>query len=122
MQSRHFMTGIANYNIYKAEIHLMYNDFQGGLPFVEVQEKLKASVMSLPQQARFCIVSFLVYSRTDSNTKEVRTDRYLERMQENFALMKLWADVCEDNFLHLVYFMQAELKILEGEVLRAIPL
>jgi predicted ATPase/class 3 adenylate cyclase len=122
MQSRHFMTGIANYNIYKAEIHLMYNDFQGALQFVEEQEKLKSSVMSLPQQARFCTVSFLVYSKAVSNVDHKRSDLFLERMKGNLELMKLWADVCEDNFLHLVYFMQAEMKTIEGEVLQALPL
>ncbi len=122
MQSRHFMTGIANYNIYKAEIHLMYNDFPGALRYVEAQEKLKASVMSLPQQTRFCIVSFLVYSKTVSGSQDERTDIFLQRMKDNLKLMKLWADVCEDNFLHLVYFMQAELKVLDGAVIEAIPL
>ena len=122
MRARHFMTGIANYNIYKAEIHLMYNDFAGALAFVEAQEELKASVMSLPQQARFCIVSFLVYSRTLANLNDGRREVFIQRMREKLRNMKLWADVCRDNFLHLVYFMQAEMKILEGNALTAIPL
>ncbi|WP_332914165.1 hypothetical protein [Algoriphagus boritolerans] len=58
MLERHFMTGIANYHIYKAEIHLLYNDPEGALPHIREQENLMASVMSLPQSVRFQIVSF----------------------------------------------------------------
>ena len=60
MRERRFMTGVANYHIYKAEIHLLYGDFAGALPHVEVMDRMIASAMSLPQLVRYRIVAFLV--------------------------------------------------------------
>lgn len=109
MYNRHFMTGIANYHIYKSEIHLLYNDFNGALDHVLAQENLIASVMSLPQLARFNIVSFLVYSSVIHQTKEADPDEWLARMNDRLHMMSLWADQCKENFEHLRLFMHAEL-------------
>ncbi|HEX6048931.1 MAG TPA: serine/threonine-protein kinase PknK, partial [Gemmatimonadaceae bacterium] len=39
MRERRFMTGIANYHIYKAEIHSLYGDWSGALPHVEAMDR-----------------------------------------------------------------------------------
>ncbi|GAB2495881.1 AAA family ATPase [Algoriphagus taiwanensis] len=109
MAERHFMTGIANYHIYKAEIHLLYNDAKGALPHILKQEKLMASVMSLPQLVRFHIVAFLVRSLLLPEITEEERAVYLEHMQNNFAKMAHWAEQCEENFEHLRLLMEAEL-------------
>lgn len=109
MAERHFMTGIANYHIYKAEIHLLYNDAAGALPHILEQEKLMASVMSLPQLVRFHIVAFLVRSLLFPELSENEKNDFLKKMQENFSKMAHWAEQCEENFEHLRLLMEAEL-------------
>lgn len=122
MFDRHFMTGIANYHIYKAEIHLLYNDFQGALSHVLEQEKLMASVMSLPQLVRFHITSFLVKSSLLENLKTDHQAAFQKSMEESLGRITHWAQNCPENFLHLQYLMEAELTGLTGNLEKAIQL
>nr|CRH04771.1 Putative serine/threonine kinase with two-component sensor domain [Candidatus Magnetococcus massalia] len=109
MYQRQFMTGIANYHIYKAEIHLLYNDATGALEHVLAQEKLMASVMSLPQLVRFHIVAFLVRSTLLLNMKGDERDAALEKMRGSLAQMIKWQQLCPENTEHLRLMMEAEL-------------
>jgi predicted ATPase/class 3 adenylate cyclase/GAF domain-containing protein len=116
MLQRRFMTGISNYHIYKAEIHLLYNDAAGAMGHVLEQEKRMASVIALPQAVRFSIVSFLVRSMLlhtlDSEAKEVS----LLIMRENLEKVSSWAQYCPENFEHLRLLMQAEMAIFSGDL------
>ncbi|MBT8191673.1 MAG: GAF domain-containing protein, partial [Bacteroidia bacterium] len=122
MYDRHFMTGIANYHIYKSEIHLLYNDFTGALDHVLAQENLMASVMSLPQLARFNIVSFMVYSSMIHQNPGADKGNWFNRMKERSGMMAKWAENCKENFEHLHFFMKAELLGHEGKNLEALSI
>lgn len=114
MHKRQFMTGIANYHIYSAEICLLYGDFDRALEHVRAQDALIKSVMSLPQLVRFYIVAFLTLAThyPDMDADEQATTR--ERLERDLARMSRWADNCEENFRHLQYLMSAELKRLDA--------
>ena len=56
MQSRQFMTGIANHQIYSAEIDCLYGDFERAFECVQAQDKLTKSAMSLPQLYAFMLL------------------------------------------------------------------
>ncbi len=114
MRQRQFMTGIANYHIYHAEICLLYGDYEQALGHVRQQDRLIKSAMSLPQLVRFYIVAFLTlvsnYPKMDGD-EQAETRQRLER---DLARMTRWADNCEVNFRHLQYLMEAELARLDG--------
>ena len=114
MKKRQFMTGIANYQIYSAEICLLYGDIERALEHVRAQDLLIKSAMSLPQLVRFYIVSFLtlVSHYPDMDADEQITTR--DRLQRDLARMTRWADNCEENFRHLQYLMEAELMRLDS--------
>jgi predicted ATPase/class 3 adenylate cyclase/tRNA A-37 threonylcarbamoyl transferase component Bud32 len=120
MSNRHFMTGIANYHIYKAEIHFLYNDAAGALYHVSEQEKLMSSVMSLPQQVRFHIISFLVYSTLIRGLNQEDQDPILQKMHERLARITKWAKQCQENFEHLRLLMEAELATFSGRIAEAL--
>jgi predicted ATPase/serine/threonine protein kinase/class 3 adenylate cyclase len=122
MLNRHFMTGIANYHIYKSEIHFLYNDSGSALIHVLEQEKLIASVMSLPQLVRFHIVSFLVRSMLIPDLKQDEKDLMLSKMDESFTRVTAWAKHCPENFEHLRLLMEAELSGISGMVQEALSL
>ena len=115
MQQRQFMTGIANYHIYSAEICLLYGNYPRALEHVRAQDRLLKSAMSLPQLVRFYIVAFLTLAThyPDMDTEQ-RTET-LERLERDLARMTRWADNCEENFRHLQYLMEAELERLRGD-------
>ncbi len=122
MYQRHFMTGISNYHIYKAEIHLLYNDAAGALGHVLEQEKRMASVMALPQVVRFHIVSFLVRSMLLPTLALEEQEDYFGKMQDSLRTMTVWARNCQENFEHLRLLMEAELAHFNGNVQEALSL
>jgi predicted ATPase/class 3 adenylate cyclase len=122
MYHRRFMTGISNYHIYKAEIHLMYNDTAGALPHVLEQERRMASVIALPQAARFRVVAFLVRAALLPGMDPDEQSASLEIMQEHLGKIAGWARQCRENFEHLRLLMEAELAGFRGEVREALAL
>lgn len=114
MHQRGFMTGIANYHIYSAEICFLYGETDLALEHVRAQDGLVKSAMSLPQLVRFYIVAFMTlashYPKMAANQQ--RDTR--ERMIRDLEQMKRWADNCPDNFRHLQYLMEAELESLQS--------
>lgn len=114
MRHRQFMTGISNYQIYSAEICLLYGDDDRALKHVRAQDELIKSAMSLPQLVRFYIVAFLTLATHYPNMAEGEKLVTLARMQRDLARMTRWADNCEENFRHLQYLMEAELEKLHA--------
>lgn len=118
MLKRKFMTGISNYNIYKSEIHLFYNDYEGASNFVQEQDKMMASVMALPQAVRFHIASFLVRASLYQDASEKAS--LMEKMKESLSAMSFWAKQCEANFEHLRLMMEAEMAAISGNLNEAL--
>ncbi|ODB95070.1 serine/threonine protein kinase [Candidatus Thiodiazotropha endoloripes] len=114
MHQRQFMTGIANYHIYHAEICLLYGDFDQALHHVTEQDKLIKSAMSLPQLVRFYIIAFLTLTTHYPQMSIQQQADTRKRLLSDHARMKRWADNCEVNFRHLQYLMEAELERLDG--------
>ena len=114
MRERQFMTGIANYQIYTAEICFLYGDYDRALSFVRAQDLMIKSSMSLPQLVRFYIVSFLTLA---THFPLMGTDDQAEtgqRLERDLARMRRLADNCAENFRHLQFLMEAELEKIYG--------
>ena len=122
MYRRHFMTGIANYHIYKAEIYFLYNDAAGALPHIQQQEKLISSVMSLPQLVRFRFISFLVYAALLNDSTKDEQQLIISRMNEHLLAMTKWSEQCSENFEHLRLMMEAEQASTQGNMAQALTL
>jgi predicted ATPase/class 3 adenylate cyclase len=122
MLKRRFMTGVANYHIYKAEIFFFYGDYASALGHVRAQDKLMASVMSLPQLVRFRIVAFLTLAALLPEMDVAEQERTRSRLREERLVMARLAAHCPDNFLHLSLIMQAELARVAGRTERALAL
>lgn len=119
MRQRQFMTGIANYHIYSAEICFLYGAYDQALEHVLAQDSLIKSAMSLPQLVRFYIVAFLTrVSRYPTMTADEQT-KTRQRLERDRDRMHRWADNCEENFRHLQYLMEAELQQLDGQHIAA---
>ncbi|OMH37943.1 serine/threonine protein kinase [Motiliproteus sp. MSK22-1] len=114
MRQRQFMTGVANYHIYSAEICLLYGDYNKALSHVRAQDGLIKSAMSLPQLVRFYGVAFLTLATHYPDMEADEQALTLLRLQADLERMTRWADNCEENFRHLQYLMEAELERLYG--------
>jgi predicted ATPase/class 3 adenylate cyclase len=122
MQRRRFMTGIANYHIYKAEIHCFYGEYEAALDHVRAQDEMVASSMSLPQLVRFYMVAFLTCAALCPHMKGAELEETLHRLRADLRQMALWADNCPENCAHLRLMMEAELARLEGRMPEALAL
>ena len=122
MLERRFMTGVANYHIYKAEIFFFYGDYASALSHVREQDELMASVMSLPQLVRFRIVAFLTLAAVLPSMDLAEQEVTRSRLREQQHVMARLAAHCPDNFLHLSLIMQAELARIAGQSARALTL
>lgn len=120
MRERRFMTGIANFHIYKAEICALYRRFDEALVHVQAQDTLIASAMSLPQLVRFHIVAFLTRAALLPGWAPDQQARALQRLRTDLARMKRWAKHCPDNFLHLCQTMEGEWARLQGRAQAAL--
>jgi predicted ATPase/class 3 adenylate cyclase len=119
MRERRFMTGLANYHIYKAEIHALFGDYEGALPHVRIMDGMTASVMSLPQLVRFYIVAFLTRAALYKATPAEEQPGAMASLRAGLDRMTFLAGVCTANFEHLRLTMQAELSRLSGDLQQA---
>ncbi|MEM8653216.1 MAG: AAA family ATPase [Pseudomonadota bacterium] len=120
MIDRRFMTGVANYNIYKAELHCFYGDFDGALPFVDAQEPLIDSVMSLPQSVRFRFLAFMTYAHRLCVASGDEAEALRAKMAAHFDKMALWAWHNPGNFEHLSVMMQAQRALIDNDLSAAL--
>jgi predicted ATPase/class 3 adenylate cyclase len=109
MIQRRFMTGVANYHIYKAEICYLYRELSQALVHVRAQDALLASAMSLPQLVRYELISFLVFTASFQGLNQSEQEEVILRLQRQLKRMARWAHHCPVNFLHLKLMMEAEL-------------
>lgn len=122
MRARQFMTGIANYHIYKTEICWLHGAPAEALLHVRAMDALLASAMSLPQLVRFYIVATLVLSGMLPTLPTDERPGTRERLRTDLRRMRRWAKHCPDNFLHLQYLMEAEAARLDGRSALALRL
>jgi hypothetical protein len=109
MIQRRFMTGVANYHIYKAEICYLYRELSQALVHVRAQDALLASAMSLPQMVRYELISFLSFTASFQLLDEPEQRGIELRLHKQLKRMTRWARHCPTNFLHLKLMMEAEL-------------
>lgn len=116
LEDRQFITGIANYHIFKVEAAFLHGEYAKALEHVYKQDKLIKSSMALPQLTRFYITAFLTLAESFGEFQEEGKEAVLARMHRDLQRMSHWADNCEDNFLHLQKLMAAELARLENPI------
>ncbi len=120
MRERKFMTGIANYHIYKLEIHFAYGSYERALYHLDAQDPMIKSSMSLPQIVRFYLISFLTLAQCYDRFDVIRQRSVMRRLRRDLKQMRRWADNCPENFLHIQLLMEAELARLDGDADEAI--
>ncbi|MFW6020482.1 MAG: diguanylate cyclase domain-containing protein [Guyparkeria sp.] len=117
MRERGFMTGVANYRIYKAEVAFLHDDPDAALEQLADRRRLIRSAMSLPQLVRFHVLDFL--ARVTSDPARAKTGEWRALLEEDLGRMRRWADNCEANFRHLQYLMEAELFFIDDRPVEA---
>ena len=114
MHERHFMTGVANYHIYKAEIAFLHDAPERAVEHLADRQRLIRSAMSLPQLVRFYLLDFLAHVTCFPERAADPDDALHRQLQADLERMHRWAENCPENFRHLQYLMEAELLAATG--------
>ncbi|MGM0516091.1 MAG: diguanylate cyclase [Pseudomonadota bacterium] len=120
MHERRFMTGVANYHIYKAEICFLHEAPERALEHLADRGRLIRSAMSLPQLVRFHLIEYLAHLSCHPKRAVDPEDSVHRLVHEDLDRMRRWAHNCEANFHHLHCLMQAEMLAAAGKSAEAI--
>lgn len=111
MKQRKFMTGIANYHIYKLEICFAYEDYEQARHHIAEQDRLINSSMALPQLVRCqSLIAFLTLAQLYPSMGRDEQRATIKRLTRDVRRMAGWAENCKCRaFSHLQRLMEAEL-------------
>ena len=107
--------GLCLYNVFKAQVYYLYGDFDRALTSADTAAEMLA-IPSFIAVAELNFYTSLIlaacYGRTASDEDRAA---YWQRLQDNQAQMRIWADNCDANFEHKFLIVAAEMARISGE-------
>jgi len=104
-----FMTGIAPYNIFKAQILFLYGDYENALEKIRTSDKILVFISGIPSQCEHYLYYSLILTALYPTATHSEQQEYEEILKFNQQKMKIWADNCPENFLHKYLLVEAEI-------------
>jgi predicted ATPase/serine phosphatase RsbU (regulator of sigma subunit)/tRNA A-37 threonylcarbamoyl transferase component Bud32 len=117
-----FMTGVAPYNIFKAQIFFLYEDYENALERIRKSDEIVVFISGVPSQAEHYLYYSLILTALYPTASPSQQKEYWEILKANQQKMKIWADNCPENFLHKYLLVEAEIARISGKELEAIDL
>ncbi len=110
MQERKFISGIAMYNVHKADVALFYHEYLEAYNFVKEVDKNAKALVGLVYISYLSQIAFYTASACMSDNAIVSVDNreLLKRMKKEMKKMKKWAKHNPVNFQHILLTMKAE--------------
>ena len=119
-QKTDFMTGIAPYNIFKAQILFLYGDYENALKEIKKSDKILVFISGLANQAEHYFYYSLILGALYPIASHSQQKEYGEVLKTNQQKMKIWADNCPENFLHKYLLVEAEIARISGKEIEVI--
>ncbi len=110
-----FMTGVAPYNIFKAQILFFYGDYENALEKIRTSDKILVFLSGVPSQGEHYLYYSLILTALYSTATNSQQQEYGEILKLNQQKMKIWADNCPENFLHKYLLVEAEIARISGK-------
>lgn len=117
-----FMTGVAPYNVFKAQVLFLYEDYQRALEKVKTSDKILVFLSGVPTQGEHYLYYSLILTALYPTASNAQKQEYEEILKTNQERMKIWANNCEDNFLHKYLLVEAEIARISGKDMEALDL
>ncbi|MEG4227300.1 AAA family ATPase [Microcoleus sp. N9_B2] len=118
-QKTDFMTGIAPYNIFKAQTLFLYEDYKNALKEIKKSDKILVFISGMPLQAEHYLSYSLILGALYPIASSSQQKDYGEIFKTNQQKMKIWADNCPENFLHKYLLVEAEIARISGKEIEA---
>jgi histidine kinase len=119
VMQRKYASGLGMYYIAKAEIHLIYDDFETALQFVKQAEPYKKSLVSSVHLVQLCKIHFFTVSSLLDEARGFQKWKLKQQFASTRKLWRKWANFNPVNFLHIQLLMDAELESHQNQVKNA---
>jgi predicted ATPase/class 3 adenylate cyclase/tRNA A-37 threonylcarbamoyl transferase component Bud32 len=117
-----FLTGVAPYNIFKAQILFLYGDYEGALEKIRASDTMLVFLSGVPTQGEHYLYYSLIVTTLYPTATETQQQEYDEILIANQEKLKIWADNCPENFLHKYLLVEAEIARIRGQEMAALDL
>jgi predicted ATPase/serine phosphatase RsbU (regulator of sigma subunit)/tRNA A-37 threonylcarbamoyl transferase component Bud32 len=117
-----FMTGVGQYNIFKAQILFLYGDYENALEKIRTSDKIIVFLSGVLGQVEHYLYYSLILTALYPTTTHSQQQEYGEILKVNQQKMKIWADNCPENFLHKYLLVEAEIARISGKDMEALDL
>ncbi|MFC1617179.1 AAA family ATPase [Candidatus Margulisiibacteriota bacterium] len=109
MKKTKYVTGIAMYYLFKAEICFMYDNYDEAQEYFVQFDAVKKAVAGLTYSMEYIVYSFLNYSYLIPELGKKEKKQAKKHLFQAYKQMRKWATHCPINFLHFQLLMEAEL-------------
>ncbi|HIK12160.1 MAG TPA: AAA family ATPase [Oscillatoriaceae cyanobacterium M33_DOE_052] len=117
-----FMTGMAPYNIFKAQVLFLYEDYELALGHIQKSDEIIVFISGVPSQGEHYLYYPLILAALYPLATPEQQQSYGEIMLACQEKLKIWAENCPDNFLHKYLLVSAEMARLFGKDMEALDL
>lgn len=121
-QETGFLSGVAIYHIFKAQILFFYEDYEGALEKIKTSDEFIVFLPGLPQQGEHYLYYSLILTTLYPRAGDIQQKEYEKVLKANQQKMKIWADNCQENFLHKYLLVEAEIARIHGKEMEALDL
>ncbi|MEY4934376.1 MAG: hypothetical protein RIS64_735 [Bacteroidota bacterium] len=119
MMQRKYLSGIGIYYIAKAEIHLIYDDFETAFQFIQQAEPYKKSLFSNINLVKLCKTHFFIVSSLLEGASGFQKWKFKRQLSATRKMWRKWANFNPVNFLHIQLLMDAEVESHQNQVKNA---
>lgn len=121
-QESQFSPGIALYRTLKAQIFFLYGNYAEALNAAKLTEEILPFTVGLANESEHYFYHSLILANIILETRSTERAEYYEKLAKNQEKMKIWADNCQENYLHKYLLVEAERARISGKDLEAIDL
>jgi predicted ATPase/GAF domain-containing protein/tRNA A-37 threonylcarbamoyl transferase component Bud32 len=118
-RDNNFWPGVAMYNIFKAQLAFLYEEYEEALKFIEASEETVVFVTGIANYSEHYFYSSLILLALYPQATPEQQQKYRELIDRNQGKLKLWAENSPCNYSHKHLLVEAEIAKLEGRVIDA---
>ncbi len=119
MKKRHFVTGIAMYQVWKIYLYNIYDNNEKALKYIDELEVNCQSIKGLPYFVKFTFSSFLVLTALYRSMDIKSQKKLYKSILKKLKIVKSWEKNFKNNFKHFREVMEAELYRINGKESKA---
>lgn len=121
-QEHYSFVAIYLYRVYKAQILYLCEEYAEAHSFILEAEKLKACSPGGISLAELNFYHSLILTALFDRSSQEEQTQYREKISANQKQMQIWAENCQENFLHMYLLVEAEIARISGNDWEAIDL